>query len=124
MAKRDVVDGPALRESPQPRVGGTGNDVNATIGRLKNEIARLNHLTGEFRTITRREKYEFVSIQIGGLIQDVLKIQMPQLNKQSVRVRSLLPAVLPKLAVDADRIKQALLNLIKNALKPCRTAER
>ncbi len=92
-----------------------GNDVSATLKRLKNEIARLNHLAGEFRTISRREKYVLEPTQLSALIEDVVKMQMPQFAKQSIQVRNLVGTDLPRLTIDSDKIKQALLNLIKNA---------
>jgi signal transduction histidine kinase len=98
------------RESPAP-----GNDVSATIKRLKNEIARLNHLAGEFRTISRREKYDFRPTQVSALVDDIVRMQTPQLDKQGIRVANLVAADLSPLNIDADKVKQALLNLIKNA---------
>ena len=90
-------------------------DVSATIKRLKNEIARLNHLAGEFRTISRREKYDFRPTPVSALIDDIVRMQTPQFEKQRIQVHNLVATDLPMLNIDADKIKQALLNLIKNA---------
>jgi len=89
--------------------------VTATIQRLRNEISRLNQLAGQFRTISRREKYDFRPTELAGLIDEVIKIQRPHLAQLNIEVEELIPADLPTVAVDADKIKQALLNLLKNA---------
>ena len=89
--------------------------VTATIQRLRNEISRLNQLAGQFRTISRREKYDFRPTELAGLIDEVIKIQRPHLAQLNIEVEELIPADLPIVAVDADKVKQALLNLLKNA---------
>jgi PAS domain S-box-containing protein len=93
------------------------SDVSATIRRLKNEIARLNHLTGEFRTISRREKYDFQPTQISVLIEDIVNLQAAQFERQGIRVENIMANDLPPVSIDADKINQALLNIIKNALE-------
>jgi two-component system sensor kinase FixL len=101
------------RLNPESRA--LGSDIGATLKRLKNEIARLNQLTGEFRTISRREKYDFQATQVSALVDDVLRMQAPQFEKQGIELQSFLASNLPPVTVDSDKIKQALLNLIKNA---------
>jgi two-component system sensor kinase FixL len=93
------------------------SDVSATIRRLKNEIARLNHLAGEFRTISRREKYDFQRGHISTLIEDILKLQAAQFERQGIRVENIMANDLPPVSIDADKLKQALLNVIKNAVE-------
>jgi PAS domain S-box-containing protein len=91
------------------------SQVTATVQRLRNEISRLNQLAGEFRTIARRERYDFQSTQLADLIDDVIKIQRPHLAELNIEVEQLIPSGLPNLELDPDKIKQALLNLVKNA---------
>ena len=91
------------------------SQVAATVQRLKNEISRLNQLAAQFRTISRRERYSFKPTQIGALIDDVVKIQRPHFAQHNIQVEHSIPADLPSIAVDGDKIKQALLNLLKNA---------
>jgi PAS domain S-box-containing protein len=97
--------------------GGPAIDVSTTIKRLKNEIARLNHLTDEFRTISRRERYDFKPTQLSTLVEDVINVVAPLLDQQRIEVRASVAPDLPKLNLDSDKIKQALLNLIKNAIE-------
>jgi two-component system, LuxR family, sensor kinase FixL len=91
------------------------SQVMATIQRLKNEISRLNQLASQFRTISRRENYDLQPTELAGLIDDVIKIQQPHLAQLNIEVEQFIPADLPTVAVDKDKIKQALLNLVKNA---------
>jgi PAS domain S-box-containing protein len=91
------------------------SQVTATVQRLKNEISRLNQLAGQFRALSRRERYKFQPAQLASLIDDVIRIQRPHFSQLNVEIEHFVPADLPILTVDADKIKQALLNLLKNA---------
>jgi signal transduction histidine kinase len=89
--------------------------VVAIVKRLKGEISRLNHLVGEFRTISRKDQYELRPTELGKLIEDIAALQGPHLADHGIELERSVPANLPVIAVDSDKIKQALLNLIKNA---------
>jgi PAS domain S-box-containing protein len=100
------------RQSAEP-----DKQVSATVRRLKNEISRLNQLVGQFRTISRREKYEFQPTQLAELIDEIVKIQAPHLAQSGIRVTSRVAQNLPLLNLDTDKLKQTFLNLIKNAVE-------
>ena len=100
-----------LRTWPSP----PDSQVTATVQRLRNEISRLNQLAGQFRTISRRERYNFRPTELADLIDDVIKIQRPHFAKLKIQIEHKIPTDMPTVTVDRDKIKQALLNLVKNA---------
>jgi PAS domain S-box-containing protein len=100
-----------LSRQPNP----PDSQVRATVQRLKNEISRLNQLSGQFRTISRRERYNFRPTELAGLIDDVIKIQTPHFTQLNIQIEHCMPTDPPIVTVDRDKIKQALLNLVKNA---------
>ena len=87
----------------------------ATVKRLKSEISRLNQLAGEFRTISRKEKYDFRRLSWSGIIEDVIDLHARHFAQHGVEIVSLVRRDLPGVNIDADRMKQVLLNLMKNA---------
>ena len=90
--------------------------MKVTVQRLKNEISRLNQLAGQFRTISRRERYNFQPTELAGLIDDVIKIQTPHFAQLNIQIEQCIPTDAPPfVTIDRDKIKQALLNLVKNA---------
>jgi two-component system sporulation sensor kinase A len=93
------------------------SQVTVTVQRLKNEISRLNQLAGQFRTISRRERYDFQPTELAGLIDEVIRIQRPHFAQLNIEIDQLMPIDLPTVTVDKDKIKQALLNLVKNAVE-------
>jgi len=100
-----------LSRQPNP----PDSQVTVTVQRLKNEISRLNQLAGQFRTISRRERYNFQPTELAALIDDVIKIQTPHFARLNVQIEHCIPTDPPIVNVDRDKIKQALLNLVKNA---------
>jgi PAS domain S-box-containing protein len=93
------------------------HQTRATVKRLKDEIARLNELTRQFREFVRKEKYEFRPTELGNLIDEVIELEEPEFVKQGVQVETVVAPELPAVRIDANKIKQVLLNLFKNALE-------
>jgi signal transduction histidine kinase len=104
-----------LEQRLSKQLNSPDSQVTATVQRLKNEISRLNQLAGQFRTISRRERYNFQPTELAGLIDDVVKIQTPHFAQLNIQIEHCIPTDLPTVTVDRDKIKQALLNLVKNA---------
>jgi two-component system sensor kinase FixL len=92
-----------------------GSKLAPTVKRLKDEISRLQKLVGEFATISRKEKYEFRPVNLVRLIEEIVDLQAPQLARNGIEIKTSFPRDLPVVSIDGDKIKQALLNLIKNA---------
>jgi PAS domain S-box-containing protein len=86
-----------------------------TVKRLRDEISRLQKLVGEFATISRKEKYVFRAVNLMQLIDDTVSLQAPLLAQKGIEIQTSVAGDLPIMNLDADRMKQALLNLIKNA---------
>jgi signal transduction histidine kinase len=55
--------------------------------------------------------------QLADLLREVLEVAKPQLQKANVNVARLLPIGIPEVFVDRDLLKQAVLNLVLNALE-------
>jgi two-component system sensor kinase FixL len=91
------------------------DQIDATVKRLKDEISRLNDLTRQFREFVRKEKYDFRPTELRKLIDDVIKLQEPHFVGRNVQVEAVVAPDLPAVKVDGDKIKQVLLNLLKNA---------
>jgi two-component system sensor kinase FixL len=103
----------------EQRLNRVGNDVSSqltsTVKRLKDEISRLQKLAGEFATISRKEKYVFRPVNLAQLVDDVVNLQALHLAQHGIVIQTSLARDLPVMSIDGDKIKQALLNLIKNA---------
>lgn len=90
--------------------------VGSTLTRLKSEISRLNSLLQDFRSLSRKESYNFQSTSLSGLVGEAIEIELPRYVEQGVEVESGFTADLPPITVDIDKMKQVILNLAKNAV--------
>lgn len=91
--------------------------VNADILRIKKEVGRLNQLVQEFRVLSRQQTYDFRPIRVNELIDELIDLQLPLCDANEVRVVRQIAADPPPVAGDEDKLKQAFLNLFKNALE-------
>lgn len=92
-----------------------GAPALGTVRRLKDETSRLQTLVRQFATISRREKYDLRPTALPNLISEIIAMQAPYLAHKGIQVENTIASDLPLVSVDCDKIKQALLNLIKNA---------
>ncbi len=90
--------------------------MNSTVTRLKSEISRLNILLQDFRSLSRKERYNFQSTSLSGLVGEAIEIELPHYVEQGIEVESSFTADLPPITVDIDKMKQVILNLAKNAV--------
>jgi len=95
----------------------TDDQVGSTVARLKSEISRLNSLLQDFRSLSRKESYNFQSTSLSGLVGEAIEIELPRYAEHGVEVESIFPADLPAVQADIDKMKQAILNLAKNAVE-------
>ena len=89
----------------------------STVKRLENEIDRLKSLLEEFRSFSRPIKLDPQPIDLNSIIGELLEIEGPQYAQRGVQVARDFPSDLPTISADGDRLKQALLNLCRNAVE-------
>ena len=63
------------------------------------------------------------SVDLNGLINDALSIQMGNLERKGIVVEQKLDAHLPRLLIDKNRLMQVIINLIKNSSEALESLE-
>jgi two-component system sensor kinase FixL len=96
---------------------GSNGQIGASLKKLRDEIARLNHLLQQFRALSRRDKYDFRPLRVANLIDDVVAIQQPLCATLGITIERCLDPDLPIINGDRDKLKQAVLNLLKNSME-------
>lgn len=91
--------------------------VKSTVRSLTREISRLNGLLGDFRSLSRREKYDLKPATLAAVVDELFATEMLNYGAHGIRVERDFPEDLPKVMADRDKLKQALLNLCKNAVE-------
>jgi PAS domain S-box-containing protein len=84
---------------------------------LDAEIDRLDAVVKRFLDFSRPMDVRLEPTQLADLLREVLEVAQPQLKKAGVQVAQLLPIGIPEVFVDRDLLKQAVLNLVLNAVE-------
>jgi signal transduction histidine kinase len=82
---------------------------------LNEEIERLNHIVVDFLFAVRPMILELREGDINSLVNDIAEFIRPELEQSHVRLLLELDEKLPLALIDERCMKQALLNLVKNA---------
>ncbi len=94
----------------------TLDDAQRYLDVLDEEINRLNSIVVDFLFAVRPMDTRLRLGQIGRTLEEVAKFVAPELAEHHVKLKLDFPNSLPRLEYDEHLIKQALLNLIKNAM--------
>ncbi len=84
---------------------------------LDKEIDRLDNVVKRFLDFTRPMEVQLEATQLAELLKEVLEVAKPQLQKANVQMAQLLPIDVPEVYVDRALVKQAILNLVLNAVE-------
>jgi PAS domain S-box-containing protein len=83
---------------------------------LDKEIDRLDAVVKRFLDFTRPMEVRLEATQLADILREVIEVAQPQLRKAKVEVAQLLPIDVPEVYVDRGLLKQAVLNLVLNAV--------
>ena len=90
---------------------------NALPEIIVEESARLNDIITDFLNFARPHRPDLRRAQIEDIITNNLQYLEPELIRRRIRVVRDIQGPLPEIAVDADMLYQAFLNLLLNALQ-------
>jgi two-component system, sporulation sensor kinase E len=91
-------------------------DISQYVGVIAEEVDRLNRIVVDFLFAVKPMDTRLEDGNINQVIKDLLEFVHPEMEAAGVGVESDLSEDVPTLRIDPRYIKQALLNLIKNAL--------
>jgi PAS domain S-box-containing protein len=104
----------------EERLRGNGADgaVAEVIGVLKAEVRRLNLTLDRFRNFASLQRLHLRRVDVQEVLEEVARLIRPQAAQQNVRLELVRgEGALPRLTLDHEKIEQAVLNLVLNALE-------
>ncbi|MBI2524967.1 MAG: hypothetical protein HYV93_03195 [Candidatus Rokubacteria bacterium] len=105
--------GDIVRECQGPPMG----EAAELLRGIRTQIQGLAGLTKEYLTFTRLPRPRLEEESLNELVEELLGFVRPAALRQGVTVSGELDPLLPLFPFDHDLIRQALLNLVKNALE-------
>jgi PAS domain S-box-containing protein len=103
-----------LKAALPPETDGVAQQA---VNVLDAEIDRLDAVVKRFLDFSRPMDLRLEPTQLAGLLKEVLELAQQQLKQSNVQVAQLIPIGIPEVFVDRALLKQALLNLVLNALE-------
>ncbi len=84
---------------------------------IDEEIKRLERLVGEFLAFVHPRPLDLKPTDIADLCQSVLVFLQPEAEAAGVSVETVFATELPPMSADPERLRQVVLNLVRNALE-------
>jgi signal transduction histidine kinase len=97
--------------------GGAGQRSTTRLATLKKEADRLRQTLDDFLHYAGRLELRLETVSINGLVEELIDFLLPQAQVAGVRVHTALAPENPLCRLDVNLFKQALLNLLLNALQ-------
>jgi two-component system NtrC family sensor kinase len=98
-----------------------GNDSQseskALIAAIRTEVDRLAGVTEQYLRFARLPKPEMESTDVNSLVTDLTSFMDQEFSAQDIGVRIQLAETLPDVRMDRDQMRQAILNLLRNAME-------
>jgi signal transduction histidine kinase len=93
-------------------------EMSEITGIIRDEIRRLDALVGDFLMFSRSNRMHFREASLESLVDEVVTLLAPEARKNAVSVRRRSSGEpIPELLLDVEKIKQVLLNLVRNAME-------
>jgi signal transduction histidine kinase len=99
------------------RAGVSGAELIPEIDVLSKEVRRLDRVVKTFLDFSRPVEVRFTEVDLGALAAEVAHLMTPQARLAGIEVQCDTPVAPALMRGDEDMLKQAVLNLVTNALE-------
>ena len=107
-----------LRDIARARAGEADMDEAAgIIASIRDQVKTLDGLTEEYLTFARFPRPNFEEESIADLVEELAEFIRPLATRQGLTVRTETDRTMPMMEVDRGLLRQAILNLVKNAME-------
>ena len=96
---------------------GTGEELSDVVKVVKEEINRLNKLAKDCLTFSKSGDLNRTEEDIGQILEQLLSLITPHADLNGVNIYLTMTGHCPQVLVDKDKLKQALLNIVLNAIE-------
>lgn len=102
-------------ELAQQGTGSVTGEVRQLCRAIQREVDRLTAITEEYLRLARRPQPSCRSEDLNALVASLVDFVAPELRQQGIDYQLALAPDLPRVSVDESQLRQALLNLLRNA---------
>ena len=103
-------------EMLEEEIAGLGDKESAALlAAIKAEVERLSRIAEQYLSVARRPRPRFARERLDDLVRELVAFVGPELTRAGVRPHVETDEALPEVEVDDSQLRQALLNLVRNA---------
>ncbi len=103
--------------SPASAALESAHKLDRYLAVAKGEIARLDYIVTQFLQAIRPVPPKFVLAHLNEVVRETIELLRPEIENRGVLLQEKLARQLPAIPLDPVQLKQALVNLMKNALQ-------
>jgi len=92
-------------------------NLDRLIRVIRDEIKRLNHIIEEFLSFSKNRKLEFHSRDLTDLLDQIVLLIREEAEYEGITIQTFWKDSHITISMDFDKLKQALFNIIKNAME-------
>jgi len=104
------------REFPPPELE-KKEEFDAITTVIRDEIRRLNGIIEEFLTFSKSRRLELRENAVQDVLRKIVNLISPEASEKGVSIRTDWPEEPVVIPMDMDKLQQALLNFVKNAVE-------
>jgi two-component system, NtrC family, sensor histidine kinase HydH len=94
------------------------DQLSEVIGVIREEIRRLDALVGDFLFFSRMSRIHFQQVDLDVLVDEVTRLLRPEARGAGVTLRrQRTGAPIPSFSLDPEKMKQVVINLVRNAIE-------
>lgn len=107
-----------LERRAAPLEAKVSSEIRELIGVIREEVKRLDGLVSDFLELSRAGRLQRRPTDLDALLDDVTRLLRPEARGHGITLRRQpLDGALPELSLDAEKIKQVVINLVRNAIE-------
>jgi signal transduction histidine kinase/putative methionine-R-sulfoxide reductase with GAF domain len=93
------------------------DELSGLVESSRHEIARLDQLVEEFLQLSSIDRVRLEQAYPEEVAREVMTLMGPVARERGIAVRDALSGLLPAVPIDREKIKQVLMNLVRNAIE-------
>jgi PAS domain S-box-containing protein len=108
--KREIQDGKKLS-------GKAKKELLEIVSIVQKELNRLSGFVEECLHFSKTGELNKSNVDMGGILNEIVSLLMPQAQLHGIQIELDITNGLPKVMVDKDKVKQAILNILINGIE-------
>jgi signal transduction histidine kinase len=93
-------------------------EMKSLVGIIRDEVHRLDSLVGDFLLFSRASRVQHDPGDLDAVVEEVVRLLAPEAEAQGVDIQRRTDGeALPPVRMDAEKMKQVVINLVRNAVE-------